>query len=84
MNKEAGIRNTDKKKPFFDRQIKEFNSGMVSRIEAPNSHFGKNNIPNYKKNSHYHYSGKNSFPSFDIPHPLFKTIKKWNQKGRDI
>lgn len=50
MNKNTGVGNADKKQPFLDGQIKKFNTGMVPRIETPNTHFSKNNIPNNKEN----------------------------------
>ena len=77
MNKNTGVGNADEKQPFLDWQIKKFNTGMVTRIETPNSHFGKNDIPNYKENCRQDYGRKNSFPPFDILHPVFETIQKW-------
>jgi hypothetical protein len=77
MNKNTGVRNADEKQPLLYGQIKKFNSGMVARIKTPNTHFGKDNIPNYKENCRQNYGRKNSFPSFDILHPVFKTIQKW-------
>jgi hypothetical protein len=50
VNKDTGVGNTNEKQPFFDRQIKKFNAGMVPGIETPHSYFGKNNIPNNKEN----------------------------------
>ena len=84
VNKEAGIRNADKKQPFFDRQIKEFNSRMVAWIETPHSYSGENYIPNDKENCCYDYGRKNSLPPFYILHSPFETIQKRNQKRRNI
>jgi hypothetical protein len=84
MYKDAGIRNAYKKKPFFDGQVEKFNSGMITRIETPNTNFGENYIPDNKENGRQDYGRKNSFPPFDIPHPAFKTIEKRDEKGRNI
>ena len=84
MYKNAGIRNADKKQPFFDGQIKKFDSGMITGIKTPNTHFGKDNIPNNIENCRQDYRRKNCFPSFDVLHPVFETIQKRNQKGSDI
>lgn len=84
MDKNTGVRNTYKKEPFFDGQVKKFDSGMVSWIETPNTHFGKNNIPNNKENCRQNYGQKNGFPSFYVLHPVFETIQKWNKKGSNI
>lgn len=84
MNKNTRIRNADKKHPFFNRQIKKFNSRMVAWIETPHSYFGKNNIPNNEENCGDDYSRKNCFPSFYIPHPTFETIQKRDEKGSYI
>ena len=84
MNKKAGIRNAYKKQPFLDRQVKKFDSGMVSRIETPNANFGKDNIPNNKENCCCYNCRENSFPSFYIFHPVFKTVQKRYQKGSYI
>ena len=55
VNKDTRIRNADEKQPFFDRQIKEFNSRMVTWIETPNTYFGKNDIPNNEDKSRNQY-----------------------------
>jgi hypothetical protein len=49
---------------------------MIAGIETPNTHFGKDDIPDYEENCGNNYSRKNSFPSFYIPHLVFKTIQK--------
>lgn len=77
MNKNTGVRYADEKQPLLYWQIKKFNSRMIARIETPNTHFGKDNIPNYEENCGYNYSRKNSFPTFYILHPVFETIQKW-------
>jgi hypothetical protein len=74
MNEDTGIGNADEKQPFFNGQIKKFNSGVISGIETPNSYFGKNNIPDYKENGGKDYRRKNSFPTFYILHSVFETI----------
>lgn len=84
MDEEAGIRNADEKQPFLDRQIKEFNSRMITWIETPDAYFGKNDVPNDKKNSGNYYGRKNSFPPFDILHPVFETVQKRNDERRNI
>lgn len=84
VNKETRIGNTNKKKPFLNRQIKEFNPGMVSWVETPNAYFCKEYIPNNEENCCDDYRRKNGFPSFYIPHSAFETIQKRNQKRRDI
>jgi hypothetical protein len=76
VNKDTRIRNTDKKQPFLDRQIKEFYPRMIPWIETPHSYFGKNDIPNNKENCRDDYRRKNSFPAFDILHPVFETVEK--------
>ena len=57
---------------------------MVSWIEMPNTHFGKNNIPNYKKNGCNYYRRKDCFPSIDISHSWFKTVQKRNYNRENI
>ena len=84
MNEDTRIRNADEKQPFFDGQIKEFNTRMVPRIETPHSYFGKNNIPNNEENCRNNYRRKNCFPAFDILHPVFETVEKRDQKGCNI
>jgi len=84
MNKDAGIWNAYKKKPFFNRQMKEFNSRMITGIETPNTNFSEDNIPNNEENCRQNDGRKNSFPSFYILHPVFETVQKWNQKGGNV
>jgi len=50
MNKNTSVRNADEKQPLLDGQIKKFNTGVVARIKTPNTHLGKDDIPNYKEN----------------------------------
>ena len=76
MNKNTGVRYADEKQPLFNGQIKKLNTGMVTGIKTPNTHFGKDDIPNNKENCGQNYRRKNSFPSFYILHPVFKTIQK--------
>ena len=64
VNKETRIRNTNKKQPFFNRQIKEFNSRMVTRIKTPHSYFSKNNIPNDEENGRNNIAEKTAFHRF--------------------
>jgi hypothetical protein len=82
--KNTRVRNADKKQPFFNGQIKKFNTGMVAGIETPNTNFRKNNIPDNKENGRQDYCRKNSFPTFYILHPAFETVQKWNQEGCNI
>lgn len=84
VNKDTRIRNTDEKQPFLDRQIKEFNTGMIPWIKTPHPYFGKNDIPNNKEKCSNNYRRKNSFPAFDIFHPAFETVEKWNKKRCNI
>lgn len=84
MNEDTRIRNADKKQPFFDRQIKEFNSGMITRIKMPNTYFRENDIPNNEENSRNQDGRKNSFPSFDVLHSAFETVQKRNDEGSYI
>ena len=74
VNEDTGIGNADEKQPFFNGQIKKFDTGMVSGIETPNTHFGENYIPDNKENGRENYGRKNGFPSFYILHPAFETI----------
>ena len=55
MNKNTGVRYADEKQPFLDGQIKKFNTGVVARIKTPNTHFGKDDIPNNKENCRQNY-----------------------------
>jgi hypothetical protein len=80
MNKNTGVRYADKKQPLLYWQIKKFNSRMIARIETPNPHFGKDNIPHNKENCSNYNGGKNCFPPFYVFHPFFETIKKRNKK----
>lgn len=81
MDKQTGIRNTEKKQPLFYRQTKPFDARMVCRVEMPNAYFSKKNIPNDKKNRRNQQSRKQNFPSFDVLHSFFKAVQKRNNEG---
>ena len=70
MNKQTCIRNADKKKNFFNRQIKNIKSGSVFRVKAPDFQTCKQYIPNNKKQSNGEISG----PKISV---LFIKVNLW-------
>ncbi len=85
MNKIAGIRNEQKKHPFFYRKLKPVDTDKIFFIKTPNILVGEINIPQNEKQPGNDDGQKIRFPETDEVHPPpFKTEKERHCKTCDV
>ena len=85
MNKIAGIRNEQKKHPFFYRKLKPVDTDKIFFIKTPHIFVGKINIPQNEKQPGNNNGQKIRFPKTDKMHPTpFETEKERHCKTCNI
>jgi hypothetical protein len=84
IKKKTGIRNADKKQIFLQWQIKNINTGNISRIKLPNADSREIVVPEHKEKSVNDNTRKNKFPVQIKPYPLMEGKQQGQSNRKNV